>query len=180
MDLANSYRQSGQFRFRTTGYSGDPRSDFFLGTVERFIQGGGEYAARRGILGSLFIQDSWRVSRSLVVNLGLRWDPFVPYSDELGRTECYIPGLKSQRFPNSPTGYLFAGDQNCPDGGSKSSWMDLGPRLGFAYKVGGAGRTIIRGGYGIFYQPPVRGGLQQYGGQRSVQPADIPIWRQLR
>ena len=154
VNLNNTYRMSGQFRFRTTGYSGDPRSDFLLGAVERFIQGGGEYAARRGNMGSLFVQDNWRVNRALVVNLGLRWDPFIPYGDELGRTECFIAGLKSQRFPNAPTGYLFAGDPGCPAGGSKSSWMDLGPRVGFAYDLGGKGHTTLRGGYGIFYQPP--------------------------
>jgi len=154
VDLQNSYRQSGQFRFRSTAYSGDPRSDFLLGWVERFIQGGGEYAARRGTLGSLFLQDNWRVNRSLVLNLGLRWDPFVPYHDELGRTECFIPGMKSTRFPNAPTGYLFAGDQGCPAGGSNSSWLNLGPRVGFAWNLGGVGHTTLRGGYGIFYQPP--------------------------
>ena len=154
VDLNNSYRQSGQFRFRGTTYSGDPRSDFLLGQVERFIQGGGEYAARRGTLGSLFVQDTWRVNRSLVLNLGLRWDPFKPYHDELGRTECFVPGLTSKRFPNAPTGYLFEGDPGCPSGGSEASWLDLGPRVGFAWNMGGAGRTTLRGGYGIFYQPP--------------------------
>src|SRR5262249_45177645 len=58
VDLNNSYRQAGRFRFRGTGYSGDPRADFMIGAVERFIQGGGEYAARRGNLGSLFAQDN--------------------------------------------------------------------------------------------------------------------------
>jgi hypothetical protein len=174
VDLSNTYRMSGQFRFRTTGYSGDPRSDFLLGTIERFIQGGGEYAARRGVLGSLFVQDNWRVSRSLSVNLGLRWDPFVPYHDELGRTECYIPGMKSQRFPNAPTGYLFAGDNGCPDGGSKSSWMNMGPRVGFAYKLGGAGHTTIRGGYGIFYQPPF---VEAYNNMVDSAPFSPQIFR---
>lgn len=154
VDLINTYRQSGNFRFRGTSYSGDPRSDFLLGFVDRFIQGGGEYAARRGSLGSLFVQDNWRASRNLVLNLGLRWDPFVPYHDELGRTECFLPGVQSKRFPNAPAGYVYAGDPGCPDGGFNSSWNQFAPRLGFAYKIGGKGFTTIRGGWGIFYQPP--------------------------
>ena len=154
VDLINTYRQSGQFRFRTTQYSGDPRSDFLLGYVERFIQGGGEYAERRGYLGSLFIQDNYRASKSLVVNLGLRWDPFVPYSDTQGRTECFVPGLQSRRFTNAPTGYLYAGDPGCPAGGFASSWWQFAPRFGFAYNVGGRGSTTLRGGWGLFYQPP--------------------------
>ena len=154
VDLSNSFRQAGRFRFRGASYSGDPRSDFLLGAVERFLQGGGEYAARRGNLGSLFAQDNIRVSRALVVNFGVRWDPFLPYSDELGRTECFLPGLRSERFPNAPAGYLFAGDPGCPEGGSKPTWWNVSPRIGFAYNVGGRGKTTVRGGFGMFYQPP--------------------------
>jgi hypothetical protein len=154
VDLINTFRQNGNFRFRGTSYSGDPRADFLLGWADRFIQGGGEYAARRGTLGSLFFQDNYRVTPKLVLNLGVRWDPFRPYSDTLGRTECYRPGLTSQRFPNAPPGYLFEGDSGCPSGGSAPSYWQFAPRIGFAYNVGGTGKTTIRGGFGLFYQPP--------------------------
>src|SRR5581483_7931314 len=112
-----------------------------LGYVQKFIQGGGEYANRQANLGSLFFQDNYRVSRSLMLNLGLRWDPFVPYSDSLGRTECFLPGRQSTKFPNAPQGYLFAGDSGCPAGGFASSWAQITPRFGFAYNVGGRGKT---------------------------------------
>ena len=154
VDLINTFRQNGNYRFRGSGYSGDPRSDFMLGFVDRFIQGGGEYANRRGTLGSLFLQDNYRVSSSLVLNLGVRWDPFHPYGDTVGRTECYRPGLTSQRFPNAPVGYLYEGDPGCPSGGSQPSYWQFAPRIGLAYNVGGKGKTTIRSGFGIFYQPP--------------------------
>jgi hypothetical protein len=154
VDLINTFRQNGGFTFSSTNFSGSPLSDFLLGYVQKFIQGGGEYAGRRANLGSLFVQDNYRVNRSLVLNLGIRWDPFVPFSDTLGRTECFRPGRKSQKFPNAPAGYLFAGDQGCPAGGFESSWAQVAPRFGFAYNVGGNGKTTIRGGWGTFYQPP--------------------------
>lgn len=154
VDLINTYRQNGAFTFSTTNYSGNALSDFVLGYARKFVQGGGEYSARRANLGSLFIQDNYRAARNLVLNLGLRWDPFVPYGDTLGRTECFLPGRQSQKFPNAPGGYLFAGDPGCPAGGFKSSWALLGPRFGFAYNIGGKGTTTIRGGWGTFYQPP--------------------------
>jgi hypothetical protein len=144
------------------------------GWIERFIQGGGEYAARRGNLGSLFVQDNWRVSRKLSLNLGLRWDPFLPYRDELGRTECFIPGQQSSRFPKAPLGYLFAGDANCPEGGSKNSWANLGPRVGFAYNLGGKGRTTVRGGFGVFYQPPF---VEAYNNMVDSAPFSPQIFR---
>src|SRR5215813_5666321 len=68
VDLNNTFRQSGNFRFRGSSLSGHPLADFLLGRVERFIQGGGEYAARRGNLGSLFVQDNLRASRQLNLN----------------------------------------------------------------------------------------------------------------
>lgn len=154
VELINTFRQNAGFTFSSTNFSGDPLADFFVGYVRKFIQGGGEFAERQANLGALFFQDNYRVNRDLVLNLGLRWDPFVPYSDSLGRTECFRPGLQSQKFPNSPTGYLFAGDPGCPAGGFKSSWVQLAPRFGFAYNVGGRGHTTIRGGWGSFYQPP--------------------------
>ena len=154
VDLINTYRQNGSFTFSSTNYSGNALSDFMLGYARKFIQGGGEFAARRAKLGGLFVQDNYRATRNLVFNLGLRWDPFVPYGDQFGRTECFLPGNQSQKFPNAPTGYLFAGDPGCPAGGFKSRWLLLAPRTGFAYNVGGRGKTTIRGGWGIFYQPP--------------------------
>ncbi len=125
-----------------------------LGYARKFVQGGGEFAARRANLGGMFVQDNYRATRDLVLNLGLRWDPFVPFSDQLGRTECFVPGSQSQKFPNAPNGYLFAGDPGCPAGGFQSNWHLFAPRVGFAYNVGGKGTTTIRGGWGTFYQPP--------------------------
>jgi hypothetical protein len=154
VDLINTFRQNGNFRFRGSSYSGDPRSDFMLGTADRFIQGGGEFAARRGTLGSMFFQDNYRVSSRLVLNLGLRWDPFHPYGDTQGRTECYRPGQTSKKFPNAPLGYLYEGDPGCPSGGSDPSYWQFAPRVGVAYNVGGKGKTTIRSGFGVFYQPP--------------------------
>jgi hypothetical protein len=152
--LINTFRQNGGFTFGSTNFSGNPLSDFLVGYVQRFIQGGGEFANRSGNLGSLFVQDNYRVNRELVLNLGLRWDPFIPFSDSLGRTECFRPGSQSKKFPNAPGGYLFAGDPGCPAGGFASSWWQVAPRFGFAYNIGGNGKTTIRGGWGMFYQPP--------------------------
>jgi hypothetical protein len=154
IDLGDDWRQGGIFRFRGTGFSGNALSDFFLGSVDRFIQGGGEFGNRRGYLASGFIQDNFRVNRRLTLNLGMRYDPFTPFNDTIGRTECFVPGQKSLRFPNAPTGYLYAGDSGCPRGGSESHWLQFAPRIGYSYDLTGKGRTVLRGGYGLFYQPP--------------------------
>jgi hypothetical protein len=162
VDAKNLFRQSGQFRFRGNNYSGYALADFMLGTVDRFIQGGGEFIDRNGNNIGIFGQDNIRVSRSLTLNLGLRWDPYVPYKSDLGHTECYRPGLQSTRFPNAPLSYLFAGDAGCPEGGTESTLALLTGRFGFAYKVGGEGRTVVRGGAGLFAQPPFVGAFNNF------------------
>ncbi len=149
----NTYRQNGAFRFRGTSYSGNPLSDFLVGYADRFLQGGGEYTSRRGNMGSLFVQDNFKARKNLVLSVGLRWDPFIPPGEAKGRTECFVPGAKSTRFPNAPAGYLYAGDSGCPSGGFYSSWKQFAPRLGISYNPG-AGKTVIRAGAGLFFQPP--------------------------
>jgi hypothetical protein len=153
-DLENTFLQNARFRFQGTTFSGNALADFIVGRVERLNQGGGQYVARRGTLGALFIQDNIRATSRLNLNLGVRWEPFVPEGDALGRTECYVPGLRSQRFSKAPAGYLYAGDPGCPDGGSQSQWMLFAPRFGFSYDLTGHNRSTLRGGWGVFYQPP--------------------------
>ncbi|MDQ1474229.1 MAG: hypothetical protein QOJ99_5709 [Bryobacterales bacterium] len=153
VDGINTYRQNGAFRFQGTSYSGNPLADLMVGYADRFLQGGGEYTSRLGNAGSLFVQDNFKVRPNLVLSLGLRWDPFVPPAEQKGRSECFVPGAQSTRFPNAPAGYLYAGDSNCPDGGVYASWNQFAPRLGAAYNPDG-GKTVIRAGAGLFYQPP--------------------------
>ncbi|MBO0799615.1 MAG: hypothetical protein J2P31_12405, partial [Blastocatellia bacterium] len=165
-DGSNTYRQNPQIRFRGTSYSGNPLSDLMLGYVDRFLQGGGEYVSRHGNMESLFFQDNFKARKDLVLSLGLRWDPFVPPSEERGRTECFVPGTQSARFVNAPTGYIYAGDPGCFSGGFASNWSQFAPRLGVSYNPGG-GKTVIRAGAGLFYQPPF---LEQFNNMVDSAP----------
>lgn len=165
---ANRFRQSGQFTFAAA--SGDPLADFLLGYVFRFRQGGGEFQNHTGKLPSLFFNDSIRALRNLTLNLGVRWDPFVPYSDSLGRAPCYRPGLQSTRFPNAPLGYIFAGDAGCPAGGTNSTLLLVSPRVGFSYDLRGDGKTVVRGGVGLFSQPPFMGSFNQLVNSAPFSP----------
>lgn len=149
--IQNDFRTMGNFDF-TGAISGDAMADFLLGAVYQFWQGGGEYKALRGNRVSLFAQDEWRVHPALTLSLGLRWDPVLPFQDELLRTQCFVPGSRSTRFPNAPPGYLNAGDADCPSGGFEPYLQGLAPRLGFAFRPGRQ-KTVIRGGAGLFWNP---------------------------
>jgi len=153
--LTNEFTMSGEFTFGNQ-LSGSNLTDFILGHASEFLQGGGEFKDMHGVLYSLYAQDNWRVTQKFSLNLGLRWDPFFPYTEEKGRVVCYVPGAKSSRFPNAPAWMLFGGpnhDPGCPAGfGVNNNVGNFAPRLGFAYKLGS--EMALRGGAGIYYIPP--------------------------
>ena len=144
----NPLRQVGYFTFTRSGTAGtgDAMADFFLGSPDRLQQGGGEYGIRHYWSRSLFVQDNLRAAQNLTLNLGLRWDPFTPPEEDNGKSPCFVPGAQSQRYPNAPLGYIYAGDAGCPAGGSENQWAQFAPRFGFAYNVGGKNRTTLLGG----------------------------------
>jgi hypothetical protein len=154
-DTVNNFRANGRFSFsNAAGYTGDALADFYLGRFSTFEQAIGEYKNTRMHSLATFIQDTYRVNRQLTLNLGLRWDPFFPYTDVNDRLGCYRPGEKSQVYVNAPVGVVYPGDAACPKGGYDPSWADLGPRIGLAYDPIGDGKSSIRAGYGMFYDRP--------------------------
>ena len=133
-------------------------ADFVVGAVTNFIQGGGLFLNFTGVNWSAFIQDDWKATRRLTISAGLRWDPWIPSKDSLGRVACFEPGrLQSQRYPNAPPNLIYGGpnhDPGCPDAGIFADYKNFGPRFGFAYQLTEKGNTSIRGGVGYYYEPP--------------------------
>ena len=154
--MGNSYQADGNYDF-SNALTGDNLADYMLGAVSSFTQGGGLYLDFTGNEWSFFIQDNWHTTKRLTLNLGFRWDPFIPYTDSLGRVGCFVPGSQSDRFPNSPQGLIFGGsnhDAGCPASSIYNNVSNLGPRFGFAYQLTSDGKTSIRGGAGYYYQSP--------------------------
>jgi len=154
--MGNTFQQGGTFDFGSL--TGNGLADFELGFVQTFIQGGGLYLNFTGINWSAFAQDDWKATPRLTLSAGLRWDPFIPSKDSLGRVACFEPGApRSVRYPNAPLGLLYGGgnhDPGCPDAGIFNNLFNLGPRFGFAYQATKDGKTSIRGGAGYYYEPP--------------------------
>jgi hypothetical protein len=113
-----------------------------------------------------FIQDDWKVTPRLTLNLGLRWDyravPYEASNNKMfwfdranpGGGLCFADkGLQTQTItslggPIAPDGngfYRYCGRNN-PAAASKKPFA---PRLGFAYRLND--KTVVRGGYGIFF-----------------------------
>ncbi len=95
---------------------------------------------------ALYVQDDWKVTRKLTLNLGLRWDANV------GNLTDQVPNRTIQILQqlNDPLARSIVGDTEKLSRRTPS-WTEFQPRVGFAYDPTGSGRTVIRGGYGIFY-----------------------------
>ncbi len=153
--LRNQFRTSGSFSF-TADVTNDALASYFLGYVRTFTQGFGEFKDNSINTGSLYVHDDIHLSRRLSLNVGLRYDPFLPWHETKNRIEQFRvsdfqAGVKSQVYTNAPAGLLFPGDPGMPRWGTSASKKNFAPRIGFAYDVTGDGKTSIRGGGGIFY-----------------------------
>ncbi len=167
--LINTFQMSSQTTFNGS-LSGNGLSDFMLGRLSTFLQGGGQFKDLKGTRWGVFVQDNWTASPRLTLNLGFRWDPYLPAYDREGRVICFQPGNQSTRYPNAPNGLLFGGDDadaGCPTAGANPVWTNFGPRVGFAYRVTNDGRTSLRGGVGVFYTPERSGATN---GQSDTAP----------
>ncbi len=154
-DSDTGYEEEPIYKF--TGYaSGNALADFYLGKVQQFLQTAGKAKFTRGHKFAAFAQEDWHATPRLNVNLGVRWEPFFPYTDPVkGQIGGYIAGAQSKRFPLAPVGLLFAGDPGFPSGGMYNNLGNVSPRVGFAYALrSGNHPTSLRGGAGLFYIQP--------------------------
>jgi hypothetical protein len=91
----------------------------------------------------LFFQDDWRATRTLTINYGLRYEFNSVISD--------AHNLLGNFDPNSPTGLIQTG-RNGVNGPYNPDHKDFAPRFGFAWDLGGKGKTVVRGGGGMIYE----------------------------
>jgi len=95
-----------------------------------------------------YFQDDIRATDRLTINAGVRWDLFVPWVEV---------NDKQSNFDPSTGVFVVASDSAVINGVQVGRYLqtysktDFGPRLGFAYDITGSGRTIVRGGYGLFW-----------------------------
>ncbi len=151
----DQYNDSGTFSFNGQ-YSNDPLLDFLTGNMNNFTQTlPQDYSYRQTLIG-LYGQDTIRLNRRLVANVGLRWEPTLPPHDYFNRGSVFslagfASGTVSSVFTNAPPGQYFYGDTGITKSFTSDHWLNLSPRLGLVYDVRGDGRTTIRAGGGVLF-----------------------------
>jgi len=123
-----------------TGYE---VSDLLAGFVDTYSHG-----TSTGMVGTrswengLFVQDDWRITPKLTLNLGLRYD-ILTWPVEVQDRQA--------NFDIATDALLLAGQDGNSRALVKGDYNNFGPRVGFAYQLTGDGKTVLRGGYGLFY-----------------------------
>src|SRR5947207_905474 len=95
-------------------------ANFAAGRLSNFQQGAGEFKNNRGLFAGIYAEDNYKVSRRLTLNLGVRYEPGLPWREDKNRIEQFrlsqaIPGgQRSTVYPNAPPGLFFVGDAGIP------------------------------------------------------------------
>jgi hypothetical protein len=143
-----------------------------------------------------FVQDNWHVNNRLTLNLGLRYDVDVPRTERHNRMTYFDPNVASPvasatgcdgdpSCANLKGAFEYAGMDGNPRTAYDTYFGAIGPRLGLAFRIND--RTVLRGGYGIYYDPSKGGaagigsggfGFAGYDDQNSpyafVSPPNLP------
>jgi len=145
-------------------FSGNPEADVTLGYVnisEHDQTFNGPVTGRRWKIIRPFVQDDWRLTKDLTLNIGLAWNLSTPISEAAGRQADYIPPATATGA-NAATGELLIANHNGIGGsaGVNMNWTALEPRIGAAYKVLGSDKTVVRGGFSIYHDSAWSQGAQ--------------------
>ncbi len=100
-----------------------------------------------------YVQDDYKVSSSLTLNIGLRWEMNTPPIDAANRMTTFntVTGQPVTQTNPGVGAIVQVGTFNLGDHVMKFDWKDFGPRIGFAWQPFHDGKTVIRGGAGTFF-----------------------------
>jgi Carboxypeptidase regulatory-like domain len=142
-------------------WTGSAPADLLMGLASLRIHDqnfNGDITGRRWKLFRPFVQDDWRVTKDLTLNLGLAWNLTSPISEEAGRQANFIPSSTGYQWLIPTPGCTAELQQlgGCqpyigPGAGVQMDFTAFEPRVGAAWKMFGSDKTVLRGGYAIYH-----------------------------
>ena len=148
----------GYFNVGAGDFTGYVPAELMVGFIDNYSIGAqsGFFGTRNYEIGT-FAQDDWKITQRLTLNLGIRYDIVTYPTEEHNR----------QSALNANTGTIdLAGVNGVPRSLVNTDHNNFAPRVGFAYDLYGQGKTVLRGGYGMFYFLD-RGGIDNQFGQQA-------------
>ncbi len=134
--------------------TGNALASLLLGEVNAAsVQVSDKIRSRAGYFAS-YVQDDWRLTSRLTLNLGLRWEVELPRRVAGNKMNSFDP-LAINPVSGTPGIVTFAGVNGVPERAFRTDTNNFGPRVGFAWRLPGKRDTVIRGGAGVFYGPTV-------------------------
>lgn len=160
--------------FNSSNFSGDSYINFLLGDASSFTQLQHLYNKHwvNNNYGA-YVNDNWHATQALTLNIGLRYDGLPHAFERYNAFANFVPADYLYALGNPVTaagtvnpsqlttyngqpfylnGMQIAGANGFPRGNVKNYYYTLEPRLGFAYNFSGTGNTVLRGGFGMFYE----------------------------
>jgi hypothetical protein len=130
--------------------TGNALATFLLGAVNSAGVQISDRINTRAQYWALYAQDDWRITDRLTLNYGLRYDVELPRREVDNKMNSFDP-FAINPVSGTPGVVTFAGIDGTPERAFATDWNNVGPRVGFAYQLSTTGRTVLRGGAGIFY-----------------------------
>ncbi len=151
--LTSLFTSLGNASFTFNGLAtGNALADFLLGFPFLYLQAAGkEDKALRQTAYYFYVQDDFRATKNLTLNLGLRYELSPGYTEQDNLLLTFIPGARSTLSPTLPTGLVHSGDPGVPRTLFPTDKNNFAPRVGLAWDPFGNGRSSVRAAYGIFY-----------------------------
>ena len=149
LDFTGVYTEQGNSQDAAIG--GSPYADFLLGYANSWsAKFSPEYGGRLKNP-AVFVQDDWKFTPKLTLNLGLRWEGRTGWSDSTKNERTFDPTITNPGTNTKGAMWYALTAANGRTALQKSKWNNWLPRAGFAWQIGD--KTTLRGGFGLYTFP---------------------------